>query len=372
MRTPTLEDLNTLQLDYIIIGGGTAGLAVAARLSEDTKVQVAVIEAGPSALHREDNGTINIPGRYGETIGSEYDWQFKTTSQPGLGGRSLPWPRGRVLGGTSALNFMAWNRGHRDDYDAWVTLGNSGWGWEDLLYVVLSLESFLSLPFAMKYRVLICRRPFFRRSENFHPPSAAHQGYYKSAYDPEVNGTGGPLHTSHIKQYGIAHQYWHDTLNTLGVESIPDSLAGANSGAWNMVCTLDPDRQERSYSASAYYAPIAGRTNLHILTDATVLEIILEIDGGSGWVARGVKVRHGKKVSIVRPIREIILSAGSVQSPQLLELSGIGQREILEAAGIDVKIHNPNVGENLQDHMSRGICTQPRLLTDNYSDCYNL
>ncbi|KAJ5295340.1 hypothetical protein PENANT_c001G06072 [Penicillium antarcticum] len=326
MKSPTLKEFASFQLDYIIIGGGTAGLAVAARLSEDPEVQVGVIEAGPSALGREDNGAINIPGRYGETIGSEYDWQFETTSQPGLGGRSLPWPRGRVLGGTSALNFMAWNRGHRDDYDAWVQLGNSGWGWEDLL-------------------------PFFRRSENFHPPSAAHQAYYKSAYDPKVNGTGGPLHTSHVKQYGIAHQYWHDTLNVLGVKSVPDSLTGINSGAWNMVCTLDPDHQERSYSASAYYAPIAGRKNLHVLTEATVLEIILDWNGDGKWVATGVRVRCGGEAAKILAAREVILSAGSVQAPQLLELSGIGRRDVLEAAGIELKVHNPNVGENLQDHM---------------------
>lgn len=122
--------------DYLIIGGGTAGLAVAARLSEDPGVQVGVIEAGPSALDGEDGGSITVPGRYGEAINSQYDWKFETTSQPGLAGRSLPMPRGRVLGGTSALNFMAWNRAHRHDYDAWADLGNAGWGWEDLLCVM--------------------------------------------------------------------------------------------------------------------------------------------------------------------------------------------------------------------------------------------
>lgn len=224
----------------------------------------------------------------------------------------------------------------------------------------------------MKYRELTYRRPFFRRSENFHPPSAAHQEYYKSAYDPEVNGTGGPLQTSHVKQYGIAHQYWHDTLNNLGVESIPDSLAGANSGAWNMICTLDPGRQERSYSASAYYAPISGRKNLHVLTEAMVLEIVLELDNNSDWAARGVQVRCGEEEASIITTREVILSAGSVQSPQLLKLSGIGQRDILEAAGIDVKIHNPNVGENLQDHMSMAVSIQPHPSADNYSDRYYL
>lgn len=134
----TLKDFATLPFDYIVVGGGTAGLAVAARLSEDPQVHVGVIEAGPSALNKDneiDFGGIHIPGRYSEVLGSEYDWKFATTTQSGLGGRSLPWPRGRVLGGTSALNIMAWNRGHREDYNAWVELGNEGWQWDNLLYV---------------------------------------------------------------------------------------------------------------------------------------------------------------------------------------------------------------------------------------------
>lgn len=135
--TQSIQDFASLPLDYIVVGGGTAGLAVAVRLSEDSQVNVGVIEAGPSALNG-DEGAITVPGRYGETIGSDYDWKFTTTIQPGLGGRSLPWPRGRVLGGTSALNFMAWNRGHREDYDAWAQLGNTGWGWDDLLCVYLN------------------------------------------------------------------------------------------------------------------------------------------------------------------------------------------------------------------------------------------
>lgn len=122
--------------DYVIVGGGTAGLAVAARLSEDPHVQVGVIEAGPSALNGEDAGAITIPGRYGEAIGSKYDWQFETIPQKGLINRSIPWPRGRVLGGTSALNFMAWNRGHYRDYDSWASLGNNGWDFEHLLYAM--------------------------------------------------------------------------------------------------------------------------------------------------------------------------------------------------------------------------------------------
>jgi choline dehydrogenase-like flavoprotein len=117
--------------DYLIIGGGTAGLVVATRLSENPDIKVGVLEAGPAAF---DEPLINIPGRFGESLGTKYDWNFETAPQAGIGGRKLPWARGKVLGGSSALNFMTWNRGCREDYDAWEALGNEGWGWDGLLW----------------------------------------------------------------------------------------------------------------------------------------------------------------------------------------------------------------------------------------------
>jgi len=126
----TAEAFAATAFDFLIIGGGTAGLAVAARLSENPTLVVGVLEAGPSALGDE---LVDAPGRAGAPLGSALDWQFKTTSQPGMGGRVVPWARGRVVGGSSALNFMTWNRAHRLDYDDWAELGNEGWGWEDLL-----------------------------------------------------------------------------------------------------------------------------------------------------------------------------------------------------------------------------------------------
>ncbi|GAB1318393.1 hypothetical protein MFIFM68171_08603 [Madurella fahalii] len=128
--------------DFVIVGGGTAGLAVAARLAENPALTVGVLEAGESAA---DDDQVNIPAYSGRPLGGPLDWHFETTPQPGLGGRKLPWNRGKVLGGSSALNFMTWNRGSKEDYDAWEELGNTGWGWESLL-------------------------PYFKRAEFFHPP----------------------------------------------------------------------------------------------------------------------------------------------------------------------------------------------------------
>lgn len=132
MSIPTTSptDFTECRFDYLVIGGGTAGLVVAARLSEDPSINVGVLEAGYASF---DSPSVNVPGRYGETLETPLDWQYRTTPQAGLGGRSLAWPRGKVLGGTSALNFMTWNRPNREDLDAWERLGNKGWGWNDLL-----------------------------------------------------------------------------------------------------------------------------------------------------------------------------------------------------------------------------------------------
>jgi choline dehydrogenase-like flavoprotein len=129
----TAADFVSRTFDFLVVGGGTAGLVVAARLSEDPSVTVGVLEAGGVGI---GDPAIDVPGLYGSTIGTKYDWQFETVPQPGLAGRRLPWPRGKVLGGTSALNFMTWNRPSRQDFDTWKgTFNNNGWGWEDLLSV---------------------------------------------------------------------------------------------------------------------------------------------------------------------------------------------------------------------------------------------
>ncbi|KAL8833616.1 MAG: hypothetical protein Q9170_004164 [Blastenia crenularia] len=308
---------------HLVIGGGTAGLVVATRLAEDESITVGVLEAGESAY---DEPRINIPGRFGETLGTEYDWQFATVPQPGLNGRSLPWPRGRVLGGTSALNFMTWNRACREDYDVWEELGCEGWGWDGLL-------------------------PYFKKSEHLHPSSTKHQLANHSYHDPLSHGTTGPIHTAYSTQYGASHQYWHDTLEKLGVETNKSHFSGSNVGAWTSLTSVEPELRERSYSATAYYRPNTSRENLVVLTGATVEEVLLKRDWDSEWIAYGARFTYQGEEHEVNVEGEVIVCAGSVQSPQLLELSGIGNPDILRAAGVESKVDNPAVGENLQEHM---------------------
>ncbi|OAA35407.1 Glucose-methanol-choline oxidoreductase [Metarhizium rileyi] len=316
------ESFLTHSYDYIVIGGGTAGLALASRLAEDGSLTVGVLEAGGIAHGEED---VDIPAFYGRSLGGRLDWAFETEPQDGLGGRKLPWPRGKVLGGTSALNFMTWVRGGREDYDDWAALGNHGWAWDDLL-------------------------PFFKKSETFHPQSQALREEYAATHEPEAFGTTGPIQISYSPDYSPSHKLWHSTLNAVGVKTSSAHLAGSNVGVWTNVNSVDPRTAIRSYSTS--YCMAQQPANLHILTGATVYEIVLsKADSGGDYVATGVRFDHDGREHVVNVAREVVLSAGTVQSPQILEMSGIGNIEVLRKAGVPVKVGSRMVGENLQDHI---------------------
>ncbi|MCJ1229556.1 hypothetical protein MMC12_006223 [Toensbergia leucococca] len=308
---------------HIILGAGTAGLPLATLLSANPALNILLLEAGPLRLQ---DPLITIPGHFGESLGSDLDWGFETVAQRGLAGRRLKWPRGKVVGGSGALNFMTWNRGAREDYDGWEGLGNEGWGWEGLL-------------------------PFFKKSESFHPPPTSHTSLHQTHHTPFDHGTTGPIQTTYSASYAATHRHWHATLNNLSVPTNTSHFSGSNTGVWTSLTSVTPDRRERSYAATAYYQPNSKRANLVLLTEALVREVVLEKDEVERWGARGVRFERGGEEFVARTEGEVIVCAGSVQSPQLLELSGIGKREVLEAAGIEVKVENPNVGENLQDHM---------------------
>ncbi|KAM7194147.1 hypothetical protein V8F20_008067 [Naviculisporaceae sp. PSN 640] len=328
-ETDTPSSFAKTAFDFLIVGGGTAGLVLAARLSAaHVGFVVGVIEAGGVAI---GDDLVDWPGIAGKALGNnDLDWQFETVPQEGLSGRVVPWGRGKVLGGSSALNFMTWNRAAKGDYDDWEALGNPGWGWDGLL-------------------------PFFKKSEHFHIPNSPTQQAAKVALHEGVVGLDGPVHVSYPNEYTASHGFWHETLNAAGIETNNAHLAGSNIGCWTSAVSVDPTTGTRSYAARAYYLPNSARPNLVVLTHAQVQEIILSENDGA-WEAKGVRFtdRDGIEHSVFAT-KEVILSAGSIQSPQILELSGIGSRDVLSAAGIPVKVENPNVGENLQDHMTTSI-----------------
>jgi choline dehydrogenase-like flavoprotein len=195
--------------------------------------------------------------------------------------------------------------------------------------------------------------PFYKKTEAFHhPPDNQSKHENKLLYDPDAVGTSGPVQICYATDYSPSHVFWHATLNSLGVETNEAHLAGSNVGVWTNLGSVDPDSLVRSYSTTAYYLPNASRQNLVVLTDATVNEVVLSEQEGQ-WTATGVRFQHEGQHHTVLANREVILSAGTVQSPQLLELSGIGNPDVLSRAGIPVKVENPNVGEHLQDHISK-------------------
>ncbi|PWZ00540.1 alcohol oxidase [Testicularia cyperi] len=314
------------EFDYVVVGGGTAGLTVAARLSEDPKVTVGVIEAG---LWRPEDPKINYPAFIGQTLmNPDYDWCLETEPQADSNGRKYIWPRGKVLGGSSALNFLVWQRGYKGEYDDIGKLGNKGWSWEDF--------------------ASYCRKSCYTEM-----PSSELQKANLAVCDESVHGKNGPVQTSFSAWYTEAQKSWFDALKDLGLSNAIDGLNGDNSGFWASPATLCAKKKVRSYSASAYYAPNADRPNLKVLTGALARKVIFDDAAKStngDLVAKGVEFSVGGTVSSVKARKEVVLSCGTVHSASLLELSGIGRAEVLKAAGVEQKLEL-DVGENVQEHL---------------------
>lgn len=292
----------------IVVGGGTAGLAVASRLSVARPHDcILVIESGPAAY---DEPKINVPGMKGSTLGGPLDWNFTTTVQPNLEGRKISVNRGKVLGGSSALNLMTWDRASVADYDAWEQLGNPGWNFKTFIAAMEAVET-------------------------FHP-------------DPRY-GTAGVGHTGPIQSLinrvvPPQQDGFIPALNTLGAPNNTESLSGNNIGVMIQPSNVRYSNYTRSYSPT--YLTIAG-PNLHVMTNTSVERI--ETSSKKGVVtATGVCINGN---TVIKAKKEVILSAGSVQTPALLEVSGIGNKSIVQAAGIESVLDLPGVGENFQDHL---------------------
>ncbi|KAF4872771.1 Dehydrogenase citC [Colletotrichum siamense] len=319
----SLQDLDDA-FNYVIVGGGTAGLVVASRLTEDPEVRVLVVEAGSD---QSANPLVLTPGLVAGLYGKEeYDWNFTSVPQAGLNNRRINQSRGKMLGGSSGLNFMLMLYPTRGVLDAWGALGNNGWDFDSLA-------------------------PYFRKFATDHPPPQSAKDIVGLGYHDDALNGNGPLQVSFGEGYGAMNTAWMSTFEKLGLGMTGDPRGGKAFGAFQNPCSIDPETKTRSYAANAYYTTeVASRPNLVVLTEALVKKIIFNSNTGDA-IATGVQVvaKNGEEKEISAK-NEVILAAGALQTPQLLELSGIGGRQHLERHGIPVIVDNPNVGENMQDH----------------------
>jgi choline dehydrogenase len=288
--------------DYVIVGAGSAGCVLANRLTEDGRCKVALIEAGGP----DRNPWIHVPaGYYRNFSNPAVTWQFGSGPEPHLGGRVVPWPRGRVLGGSSSINGLLYVRGQAQDYDLWRQLGNAGWGYEDVL-------------------------PFFKRAE------------HQERGSDDFHGTGGPLHVSDVrlKTNPMCEAFVAASV-AAGIPHNDDFNGAVQEGVGYFQLTTR--NGWRCSAAAAYLRP--SRANLAVITDTMVEGLMLD-----GRRVTGIRYRsHGREETLTA--REVLLCAGAIGSPQILQLSGIGPGLVLQAAGVPVRHELSGVGENLQDHL---------------------
>ncbi len=301
--------MSEIVADYIVVGAGSAGCVVANRLSADPHTKVVLLEAGG----RDWNPWIHIPVGYFKTLHNpSTDWSYKSQPDPGLNGRSLDWPRGKGLGGSSSINGLLYVRGQKEDYDLWAQLGNKGWSFDDVL-------------------------PLFKRSER-----------HENGGD-ELHGGDGELRVSTIRAKSKISDAFIAAAEEMGVPYTDDYNGAEQEGVGYYHQTAH--KGLRCSSAKAFLKPARSRQNLEIITHAHTQSLIFADDGSKRVV--GVKsLEKGKPQTVMlREGGEVILSAGAIGSPQILELSGIGQGDVLKNAGVEVKHELRGVGECLQDHL---------------------
>jgi choline dehydrogenase len=310
----------TPEFDYIIVGAGSAGCVLANRLSADGKHSVLLLEAGP----KDSNLWIHVPLGYGKLFKDKtVNWMYQTEPEPGLDGRTIFQPRGKVLGGSSSINGLLYVRGQHEDYDRWRQHGNTGWGYDDVL-------------------------PYFKKAEN------------QARGADDFHGVGGPLPVSDSRHGDPLSDAFIAAAAETGIPVNKDFNGASQEGAgWFQTTTRNG---KRASTAVAYLRPAKGRKNLHVETSALAQRILFE-----GRRAAGVEYRKQGSLRTARARREILVSSGAYNSPQLLQLSGVGPAELLKKHGIDVVLDAAGVGHDLQDHMQVRVvmrCSRPITLND--------
>ncbi|KAI0433464.1 aryl-alcohol dehydrogenase [Xylaria sp. FL1042] len=321
--------------DFVIVGGGTAGLVLASRLSEDATQRILVLEAGKD---HTDDLRIKIPAMYASMLKSDVDWDFESVNQSGLNGRKVPLNQGRVLGGSSATNAQVFAPPGHDIINAWETLGNTGWNWNTLKgYYTKTFTPPFSDPISGE--ALEIEDQF---SSGDSVTDASPQGPVQLSFPGNLNH---PI-----------REAWKSAFKSRGYGST-GPWTSESTQSFNYLASIDPITKERSYSASAYYSPIKSRNNTRVITEATVERVLLG-KGADSTKAVGVQYKYNGAIETVTAAKEVIVAAGALQSPKVLELSGVGNAALLSEHGIPVIEDLPGVGENLQDHIVCDISYQ--------------
>ncbi|PBP17670.1 GMC oxidoreductase [Diplocarpon rosae] len=332
----------TSTYDYVIVGGGTAGLAMASRLSENSSISVAVVEAG--SLYQVTNpllsstpaGDVYWAGSNPSDTNPLVDWNFVTAPQAGAQNREIHYARGKCLGGSSARNFMIYQRGTKDSYQQWAdAVGDQSYTFDNLF-------------------------PYFQKSVKFTPPGPSRAANASAAYNAAAfSSSGGPLEVSYANFAGPFSSYIEGALNEIGIAEAPDFNSGSLFGAQYCSSTIRPDEQQRESSQSSFLDAAKGRSNLKVFSATSAQKILFD----SSKRATGVSVKSNGLSYTINARKEVILSAGAFQSPQILMLSGIGPATALQKFNIEVLSNLRGVGQNMWDHVFFGPSSRVNVQT---------